>query len=142
LTFDKRIDEKLKSGLKNFASWLRENYYFPIRCDVHVGYYKSYKGLDGDSVVGGFYYYDEGKGIVDKLPTICMAGLPTRRFLNRDYLERMIWELAYHLTKYYQWYFLEINERSERSLKIEATKWANYITGEYIFGQKAQNKIL
>ena len=42
-----------------------------------------------------------------------------------------IYTLAHEITHYYQWYFLEEEKRTDRSLEIEANKWAKYIVNSY-----------
>ena len=39
--------------------------------------------------------------------------------------------LAHEITHYYQWYFLEEDKRTARSLEIEANKWSKYIVDFY-----------
>lgn len=39
--------------------------------------------------------------------------------------------MLHELTHYYQWYFYEEKNRTDRSLEIEANKWARYILQEW-----------
>lgn len=73
----------------------------------------------------GDFYYDE-----DSLPCIYIAGYSSRTKGKNDLIQ-ILSNIAYFLTFYYQWYFYEFDKRSDRSLKIEATKWKNYILNEY-----------
>ena len=44
--------------------------------------------------------------------------------------------MAHELTHYFQWYFLEDEARTDRSLEVEAGKWARYLVAEYLSERK------
>ena len=46
-------------------------------------------------------------------------------------LEDVLCVLAHEITHYYQWYFLEEDKRTDRSLEIEANKWSKCIVESY-----------
>ena len=46
-------------------------------------------------------------------------------------LEDVLCVLAHEITHYYQWYFLEEDKRTDRSLEIEANKWSKYVVESY-----------
>lgn len=54
LKFDRGIDEKLKTGFKEYCRWLRSEYTFPIRVPVYVKNFKKIKAMDGEYVFGTF----------------------------------------------------------------------------------------
>ena len=56
-----------------------------------------------------------------------MAGKVNDKILIEDVLHAV----AHEITHYFQWYFLEEDKRTDRSLEIEANKWAMYILGIY-----------
>ena len=128
ITFDKKIEQNRIAEVKRFADWLRKRYYFPIRCDVHIdfcSYFEKRDNKDVDSVVD--FYYKEST-----LPSIRIAAYPMKKSKDKDFYIQIQARLAYALTFYYQWFFYAFDERSDRSLKIEATKWQNYIMQEYM----------
>ncbi len=128
LIFDNRIEQERKIEVIRFAEWLRKRYYFPIRCDVYIAfcsYFEKRDNTDNDSVVD--FYYKEGV-----LPSIKIAGYPRKKSEDKKFYVQIQARMAYALTFYYQWFFYEFNKRSDRSLKIEATKWQNYIMEQYL----------
>ena len=128
ITFDKRIEQEKITEVKKFANWLRKRYYFPIRCNIHICYCSYFKKLNDDDVDSiRDFYYKEGT-----LPSIKIAGYPARKSANKDFYVQIQARIVYFLTFYYQWLFYEFDKRSDRSLKIEATKWQNYIMNEYL----------
>lgn len=60
-------------------------------------------------------------------PRISIASEVTKN----NSLQDILFVLAHEITHYYQWYFLEEDVRTNRSLEIEANKWANYILDSY-----------
>lgn len=40
--------------------------------------------------------------------------------------------IAHELTHYFQWFFYEDMHRTNRSLEIEATRWAKYLLQQYL----------
>lgn len=128
VTFDKRIEQYKKTEIKKFAKWLREKYYFPIRCNIHIcycSYFEKQNEADKDSV--GDFYYNE-----NRLPTIWIAGYPKQKTKDKKFYIQIQANIVYFLTFYFQWFFCEFDKRSDRSLKIEATQWQNYIMDEYL----------
>ena len=123
ITFDKRIDNGRKQEVKKFADWLRKRFYFPIRCSIHIcycSYFEKCKQCDWETD-GAFYYKD------NCFPTISIAGYPRRKSKDIDFHIQIQARIAYYLTFYFQWFFYEFEKRTDRSLRIEATKWQNYI---------------
>ncbi len=105
---------------------MRKNYYFPIRlnilfCDTRVFRHH----IDNHPYYGAFYNMDDEKRKV--YPKISIAA----RVAKNNSLEDVLFALAHEITHYYQWYFLEDEKRTNRSLEIEANKWANYILDLY-----------
>ena len=127
IIFDKKIDVKRKEEVKKFAKWLRRHYYFPIRCDIQVcccSYFEKADDDDVESVVD--FYYKDGF-----LPCIKVASYPNKKSQDKNYYIQIQARIAYALTFYYQWFFYEFDKRSDRSLKMEATKWQNFIMDKY-----------
>ena len=61
LKFDRGIDEKLKTGFKEYCRWLRSEYTFPIRVPVYVKNFKQTKNVKKivfiNSIFIRFEYY-------------------------------------------------------------------------------------
>lgn len=120
------FDTGTKEGIEKFIAFLRENYYFPIRlnilfCNTHVFHHR----IDHHAYYGAFYSMDDEKRKV--YPRISIAAKVTDHHTLKD----ILFTLAHEITHYYQWYFLEEDQRSSRSLEIEANKWAKYILDMY-----------
>ena len=120
------FDKSTIEDIRKFIIFLRKNYYFPIRlnilfCDTHS--FKHY--ADNHTYFGAFYSADYQKRKV--YPRISIAA----RVTKNNSLKDVLFTLAHEITHYYQWYFLEDDKRTNRSLEIEANKWANYILDVY-----------
>ncbi len=74
---------------------------------------------------GAFYSMDDEKRRI--YPRISIAANVGDKYSLQD----IFFTLAHEITHYYQWYFLEDNKRTDRSLEIEANKWAKYILELY-----------
>ena len=120
------FDEQTKTKVNEFVKFIRRNYYFPIRLNVEF-FDKTHflTQADGHKFYGIFYDGDSSKNIY---PKICIAS----RVTERNLIEDVLFSIAHEITHYYQWYFLEDNERTDRSLEIEANKWAKYILYSYL----------
>jgi hypothetical protein len=121
--FSINFDEQVKNEIKKFISYVRKNYYFPIRLNV-VFFDEAYfvNDIDGHKYYGVFY-----DGYDNVYPKIHIAA----RLTERNPLEDILFSIAHEITHYYQWYFLENEKRTDRSLEIEANKWSDYILAEY-----------
>lgn len=115
-----------REEIVKFCKWLRSNYFFPIRVNVFFVAQKKFKSSeDGHLYYGIFYSPDENGDL--RYPRIYIA----TKF--RDIKERydLLFTLVHELTHYFQWYFMEDEEKSDRSLEIMANRWAMYILKEY-----------
>ena len=120
------FDEHTIEAIKKFIVFLRKNFYFPIRlnllfCNTQVFRHH----IDNHTYYGAFYSMDDEKRKV--YPRISIASEVTKN----NMLEDILFSLAHEITHYYQWYFLEEDKRSSRSLEIEANKWSRYILDLY-----------
>lgn len=123
--FSTGFDELTKKEIKQFIEFIRSNYYFPIRIKITFSnepYFVS--DVDGHKYYGIFYDGDEDKKIY---PKIYIAGKQT----EKNPIDDILFCIAHELTHYYQWYFIEDIKRTDRSLEIEANKWAKYILYRY-----------
>ena len=123
------FDAQTKIGVSSFIRFIRKKYYFPIRLCVEF-FDKTHfvNTVDGHKYYGIFYDGDAQKNIY---PKIFIAS----RLAESNPLEDVLFSIAHEITHYYQWYFMEDTERTDRSLEIEANKWAKYILHNYLSTQ-------
>ncbi len=127
LKFYGGITESERRECKLFCDWLRKKFWFPIRVYLLFVHTKKFKDPDdGHLYYGIFYSNDESKRKV--YPRICIAA----EFDSEEEKEETFLSVAHELTHYYQWYFLEDEKKSGRSLEIMANKWARYVVGTYL----------
>lgn len=123
IKYDNEINLELICEYKEFIKWLRNKYYFPIR--INVFFYDVYKfksKKDGHTYYGVFF---EGENNKKKIyPQIHLAAKTNK-------VEDVLFGLIHELSHYFQWFFYEDNKRSDRSLEIEANKYAKYILFRY-----------
>ena len=123
--FPKDYDETTKNEIVQFMKFIRANYYFPIM--VKMIFYNTahfVHPFDGHRYYGVFFAGDEHKHTYS---SIHIAGKKNEKFFITD----ILFTIAHELTHYYQWYFLEDDKRTDRSLEIEANKWSRYILHTY-----------
>ena len=127
--FPINFDAQTKTSVSGFISFIREKYYFPIRLSVE-SFDKTHfvNAIDSHKYYGIFYDGDAQKNIY---PKIHIAS----RLAKSNPLEDVLFSIAHEITHYYQWYFMEDTERTDRSLEIEANKWAKYILRNYLATQ-------
>ena len=129
LYFGKGVLPEIREEAKVFLSWLRKSYFFPIRCVIkikNVPYFRSANANDKDSY-GDFYYDKNDK----ENPEIWIAAGRVRKENLENRKKRILFTLSHELTHYFQWYFFEFENRTDRSLEIEANRWARYLLQEF-----------
>ena len=120
LHFASAIDDSTKKHICNFVRYLRKEFFFPIRCNIYFCNQKKFHSSKGGYCYGIFYSNEESKGRI--YPQIYIPA-------NMD-LYSVYHSLSHELTHYFQWYFLEEN-RSDRSLEVQASKYATRILEDY-----------
>ena len=121
--FSDEIDLNTKEQVKKFINYLRKKYFFPIRCNIYFTNHIKYINGNKEKCNGVFF-----EGDTNKTPSIYIPCKITKKYS----IENIYLGIAYLLTYYFQWYFYEDDKRTNRSLKIEATKHANYIVWNYL----------
>lgn len=114
----------LLADVKKLVIYLRKNYYFPIRCNVIISNHTVYHSInDGHKYYGVFY--DNEKRYPNRriYPQIAVCGGTD----EKNCIDEVLLTFLHELTHYFQWYFFEDKRRTDRSLEIEANKWANYL---------------
>lgn len=119
--FDNGYDESYKKIIKSFIDYIRKEYYFPIRLNiVFCNQTHFINKNDGHKYYGVFFNGEESRKIYPKIYIAAKVN-------EKNPIEDIIFAVAHEITHYFQWYFLEDDKRTNRSLEIEANKWAKYI---------------
>ncbi len=120
------FDESTMQEINRFIVFLRKKYYFPIRLNIlfcDTPFFTHH--IDNHKYYGAFYSMDDEKRMI--YPRISIAAKVTKT----NSIDDVLFTLVHEITHYFQWYFLEEDKRSDRSLEIEANKWSNYILDLY-----------
>ena len=120
LRFASAIDSSTKKHICNFVRYLRNEFFFPIRCNVYFCNQEKFHSQKGGYCYGIFYSNEESSGRI--YPQIY---IPTNNELYSVYHS-----LCHELSHYFQWYFND-DERSERSLEVQASKYAARILEDF-----------
>lgn len=59
IRYEKSVDPEIKVLYTEFAKWLRREYCFPLRINVYIKSSYKIKAMDGESVVGTFFWPGE-----------------------------------------------------------------------------------
>lgn len=122
------FDATIVEDINSFITFLKKRYYFPIRLNIVFCNIKAFKHqIDNHTYYGAFYGMDAEKRKI--YPRISIAAKVT----ENNSLYDIFFTMAHEITHYYQWYFLEENQRTDRSLEMEANKWAKYILNLYLY---------
>lgn len=137
---DIEINEALRIHYIKFCKWLRKKYWFPIRCNARFEYYPYYKDRDdkkkNKNAIAMFYYPKiNNLNQIIIYPEIRIAVSEYQRKIEAQDKYSVLYHylglLVHELTHYFQWYFFETDERTQRSLEIEANYWAHYLVTVY-----------
>ena len=150
LVFSDGVNSNLRLECTLFCKWLRAKYFFPIRIVVRMLSYSeftTYIGNENEMKEAVFRYqleFDNKAPEEKRLPKIFIAtgkydkqqkrhgvNKTTRHYLN---------SIAHELTHYFQWIFYEFDNRTDRSIEMEANSWAGYLVQEY-FDDKQEKHI-
>ena len=121
LHFTSFIDTDTKSSICKFVRYLRNEFYFPIRCNVYFCNQEKFRSSKGGYCYGIFYSNDECGGRI-----YSQIYIPANNLLYQVYHS-----LCHELTHYFQWYFLDDQNRNDRSLEIQASRYATRILDDY-----------
>ncbi|MBR2445180.1 MAG: hypothetical protein IKB28_00775 [Clostridia bacterium] len=122
------IDREIRTNLDGLIRYLRRLYFFPVRCNVYITNHESYRSERDGHVYYGVFYDNEGVYPKKKLyPEIYVAGQVSERFE----IENIMFSLLHELSHYFQWIGDRETGRTDRSIEVEATRWANRIMEAY-----------
>lgn len=103
LRFDKEVDPEVKRACKEFVSWLRTQYEFPVRVPIYFKAAKSIISIDGEIGVASFF----GPNDKSQEPYIRIAVGDYQEMLvergKDDALAANLGAIAQELSHYYQW---------------------------------------
>jgi len=102
LHFASAIDCDTKKNICRFVRYLRKEFFFPIRCNVYFCNQEKFHSSKGGYCYGIFYSNEESGGRI--YPQVY---IPTSMDLFSVYHS-----LSHELTHYFQWYFLDDNEKA------------------------------
>lgn len=119
--FENGLDELIISKIKDFISFVRKRYYIPIRINIYFSNRNYYIHKEDKHKFYAVFFGEND----EKYPSIYIAS-------KGNVIDDIIFALAHEITHYYQWYFLDEEKRTNRSLEIEANRWAYYIYNLYL----------
>ena len=105
LHFAHELAPESKKGICNFVRYLRKEFYFPIRCNVYFCNQEKFRSSKGGYCYGLFYSNKECNRRI--YPQIY---IPANLALHEVYNS-----LCHELTHYFQWYFLDDEQKNNRS---------------------------
>ncbi len=129
LRMDKDVDPEVRRACKDFAKWVRQEYYFPVRIPVYVKSAVRIKAKDGDRVCGTFFRPDNYR--VEPYARIATGDYPDlcKKWGKDSALTSILFTLAHELTHYFQWINnLPLTSSGEER---QATRYSQYILEEY-----------
>ena len=87
LRFDSGIDPEVRRACKEFAAFLRKEYFFPLRVVAYIKNKKKIRAMDGDLVYGTFWSMEDDYTV--ELTPIGMERQATKyaRYVLDDYAE-------------------------------------------------------
>ena len=120
------FEEQIKNEIVEFLLFIRKKYYFPIRLNIAFCNVDCFKhNIDNHKYYAAFYGMDDENR--KTYPRISITAKITKSYCLND----VLFAIAHEITHYYQWFFLEEDKRTNRSLEIEANKWSAYILEQY-----------
>ena len=121
LHFASAIDGATKKEICRFVRYLRKEFFFPIRFNVYFCNQEKFHSSKGGYCYGIFYSNDESDGRI--YPQVYIPA-------NMD-IYSVYHSLCHELTHYFQWYFFDDKKRNDRSLEVQASKYATRIIEDY-----------
>ena len=121
LHFSSNIDEKTKREICIFVRYLRKEFFFPIRCNIYFCNQEKFRSSKGGYCYGLFYSNERYNRRI--YPQIY---IPAK--MN---LYQIFHSLCHELSHYFQWYFLEDEQKTDHSLEIQASKCASTLLDYY-----------
>lgn len=128
--YEKSLPDEKRTQTDKLIKWLRKRYFFPIRCSIFVRDCAKFKSKTRGKTCLGIFFAPQRES---EVPQIFIAGCNVQ--------DTVAYTLFHELTHYFQWYFLQDDKRSDRSLETEATKYANYLCENFLLSGNDDNVI-
>ena len=130
MRFDKDVDSEVRRACKEFATFLRKEYFFPIRVVVYIKNKPKIIAMDGDKVYGTFWSMDDDYTIE---PNIRVAAGDYIELCNKwgkdSALTAILLTIAHELTHYFQW--VNSLDLTPIGQERQATRYARFVLDEY-----------
>lgn len=130
LHFESGVNGEVKSACKDFAAFLREKYFFPLRINVYIKSSRRITAADGEKVVGTFFSYFD----IAKPPYIRVAAGDyielCKEYNKKEAIIKILQTLAHELTHYFQ--YINDIKLTKIGEERQATNYSFYIIEEYI----------
>lgn len=124
LFFDSGLDENVVSLIKRYTYFIRQQYFFPIRCNIFFINEMNFEKESDKRCFYGLFITDDSKKAYPKIY------VPSKPF-GKHY-ETILRNYTKLLTYYFQWYFYSDENRSKVSLEREANCYANYLVEGFL----------
>lgn len=129
LRFDKGVDNEVKRACIEFSSWLRKEYFFPIRVPIYIKEAEKIKAKDGEMVSAIFFTPDDRRiEPYIRIATGDYYALKDKHGKDNA-LAAILKSIIHELTHYFQW----INDLAltNKGAERQATIYTGYILDEY-----------
>lgn len=133
LNFSKELKREFIVKITRFIDYLQTKYYFPIRCNLYFENVRNFFSLYGKRKTKGIFLFGDAEK--KTFPSIYVSCKITSHWSIED----VYYSTVKLLTYYFQWYFFQENSRTNRSLEIEATKYANYLVNIFLYENNINN---
>ncbi len=130
LRFDKEVHSEVRRACKEYAKFLRREYYFPLRVTIYIKQTPKIKAMDGEMVYGTFWCMDDDFTVepyirvaVGDYEELC------KKWGQDSALTAYLMTMGHELTHYFQW----INgiELTPIGMERQATKYARWVLDDY-----------
>ena len=130
LRFDKEVDSEVRRACKEFAVFLRREYFFPIRVVIYVKARERIVAMDGDKCCGIFWCMPDDYTIE---PYIRLAAGDYEKLCKKwgkdSALTSILLCMAHELTHYFQW--INSIKLTPIGKERQATNYADYVLEDY-----------
>lgn len=129
LRCEKEVEEEVRIACKEFAKWLRSEYYFPVKVVVYIKSCVYLNTQDKDIAVGTFFEpYDYTQEPFIRIATGDYKEL--KESIGRDNaLASILKCMAHELTHYFQW--INSLKLTEMGRERQASQYSRFIMDEY-----------
>ena len=129
LRFDKSVDPEVKRACKEFVSWLRKQYFFPIRVPIYIKSGEKIKANDG-GMASATCLIPENKKMEPYIRIATGDYYAIKAKEGQDNaLAAILGSIAHELTHYFQW--ANDLKLTDSGCERQAKKYVDYILDEY-----------